>query len=214
MVSIQEIEEKTEGSEFSAVSPIPGNNNTETINQEAIQEDQKQNTEDAGGKIPIPVQLERNQRGHFERTSQRSVQLQYQRPLGFDSSQSRPRPRPYYPLGSSSYTSARALSSASAAAPPVMTGMVDPVSSIGFRSHNLANNRMPGPSGMRTGIPSCSFRPRPERIEFGGVHPRTMAPAVQIRTVVPVCSAPPATRKYPSSNQEGQPPMREKENAG
>ena len=214
MVTIQEIEEKTEErSEFSpsdvSVSPALGDNNTEATNQEPVQEDNKQNTEELGGKI----QLKRNQPGQFEWTSHRSVdsrlgpiEFQLQRPHGFDSSQSIP--RPYHPPGLSSYRSSRPPSSVAA---PVMMRTVNPVSSAGIRPQNLAN-RMPAPPRMRTGIPPYSYRPRPERIDFGRVPPRAMAPAVQIRTVVPVCSAPPA-RKSPSSSQEGLPPYREKKSS-
>ncbi|KAL6325761.1 hypothetical protein AAG906_026590 [Vitis piasezkii] len=218
MVTIQEIEEKTEErSEFSpsevSVSPALGDNNTEAINQEPIQEDNKQNTEELGGKIATSVQLERNQPGQFDWTSRRSVdsrlgpiEFQLQRPHGFDSSQSNP--RPYHPPGLSSYRSSRPPSTVAA---PVMTRTGDPVSSVGLRPQNLAN-QMPAPPRMRTGIPPYSFRPRPERMDFGRGPPRAMAPAVQIRTVVPVCSAPPA-RKIPSSSQEGLPPYRENKNA-
>ncbi|KAJ4824488.1 hypothetical protein Tsubulata_033138 [Turnera subulata] len=55
---------------------------------------------------------------------------------------------------------------------------------------------------MRAGVSSYSARPHPQRMNLGGLHPRYMAPAVRIRSVVPVCSAPPA-RKLPPSTQDG-----------
>ncbi|XP_002512276.2 double-stranded RNA-binding protein 2 [Ricinus communis] len=87
------------------------------------------------------------------------------------------------------------------AAPPVRIRTMGPVSSVP-RPHDLAA-QIPGPSRMRTGAPSYSARPQPQRMDFVGMHPRFMAPAVRIRSVVPVCSAPPPARKMPTAGQEG-----------
>uniref|UniRef100_A0A2P2NHV1 Uncharacterized protein MANES_09G158800 n=1 Tax=Rhizophora mucronata TaxID=61149 RepID=A0A2P2NHV1_RHIMU len=55
---------------------------------------------------------------------------------------------------------------------------------------------------MRTGLPSYSASPQPQRMDIGRLQPRFKAPAVRIRSVVPVCSALPP-REMPSSGQEG-----------
>ncbi|XP_065853639.1 double-stranded RNA-binding protein 2-like [Euphorbia lathyris] len=85
-------------------------------------------------------------------------------------------------------------------ASPVRIRNVGPVSSLN-RQQDIGA-RVPAPPRMRTGIPLNSTRPHPQRMDFGGVRPCFMAPAVRIRSVVPVCSAPPA-RKMPSTEQEG-----------
>lgn len=61
-----------------------------------------------------------------------------------------------------------------------------PSSSVGSRPHNRMS-QMHAPSKTGTWIPSCSSGPR-----SGRGFPNFMAPPVQIRSVVPVCSAPPA----------------------
>ncbi|PIA61651.1 hypothetical protein AQUCO_00300881v1 [Aquilegia coerulea] len=66
---------------------------------------------------------------------------------------------------------------------------------------------VPTPSTFRTEAPACSARPRLMRT--GGMFSTNfMAPAVQIRSVVPVCSAPPS--KMPEPGQEGLRPISEK----
>ncbi|KAJ8770957.1 hypothetical protein K2173_022181 [Erythroxylum novogranatense] len=57
------------------------------------------------------------------------------------------------------------------------------------------------PPRMRTGIPPYRARLESQRMDMGVVRPRFMAPAVCIRSVVPVCSAPPP-RKISNSSQE------------
>ncbi|XP_010532195.1 PREDICTED: double-stranded RNA-binding protein 2-like isoform X2 [Tarenaya hassleriana] len=57
------------------------------------------------------------------------------------------------------------------------------------------------PARMKTGSHSCSAMSRPERINFGVVHPKFRAPPVRIRSVTPVCSAPPP-RQVCSSDQD------------
>lgn len=61
-----------------------------------------------------------------------------------------------------------------------------PSSSVGSRPHNRMS-QMHAPSKTGTWIPSCSSGPR-----SGRGFPNFMAPPVQIRSVIPVCSAPPA----------------------
>jgi hypothetical protein len=57
---------------------------------------------------------------------------------------------------------------------------------------------MPAPSKMRTGA-----APNSMKVEFGRVPSQFMAPSVQIRSVTPVCSAPPV-RNIPNSSQIGE----------
>ena len=64
---------------------------------------------------------------------------------------------------------------------------------------------------MQSGGPSFLARPRPGRMQVGGSHSPFMAPAVQIRSVVPVCSAAPHrrtvsfTQERPPSDANGTP---------
>lgn len=64
---------------------------------------------------------------------------------------------------------------------------------------------------MQSGGASFSAGPRPGRMQVGGSHSPFMAPAVQIRSVVPVCSAAPPRRtmgsaqERPPSNGNGTP---------
>ncbi|OVA15047.1 Double-stranded RNA-binding domain [Macleaya cordata] len=84
---------------------------------------------------------------------------------------------------------------------PVMVRTVGPVSSVTVRPRpeNL-KPQVPAPVTIRNSAPACSARTRP--MKFGGIPSvNFMAPAVQIRSVVPVCSAPPA-RKLPVGSQE------------
>ncbi|PSS19096.1 Double-stranded RNA-binding protein [Actinidia chinensis var. chinensis] len=89
------------------------------------------------------------------------------------------------------------ISRPSSAAAPVMIRTVGQVSSVGPRPQNFGN-RMPAPTQMRTGATQNSTV-----MEFGRVRTHFTAPAVQIRSVVPVCSSPPV-RKIPNSNQVGE----------
>ncbi|KAJ6434315.1 hypothetical protein OIU84_017926 [Salix udensis] len=96
---------------------------------------------------------------------------------------------------------------ASSVAPPVMIRSVRPVPSSTVppalnsnmgpppvpKLQDLAA-QIPAPSRMRTGGYSYPASPLPRRMNPGGVRPRFMAPAVRIRSVVPVCSAPPARK--------------------
>lgn len=77
---------------------------------------------------------------------------------------------------------------------PVLLRNVSQASSVGPRSQYMGN-RMPAPSKMRTGAAPNSIK-----VEFGRVPSQFMAPSVQIRSVTPVCSAPPV-RNIPNSSQ-------------
>lgn len=205
-VTIQEIqEEKPEESSKYSPSGVPdppsvGNNSTEPQALETVQEDDRQNLGTLDNNIR-KLQLEGNQTGKFEWACHRSmvsgsnpIEFQLQNPR-IDSS--RPNLRPQY----------RNSVPPSSAAAPVRIRTVGPTSSMGVRPQYMAS---PGaaPPRMRTGFPSCSPRP-PVRFDFGGVPPAFMAPAVRIRSVVPVCSAPPV-RKMPSSSNDGVSSNREK----
>lgn len=78
------------------------------------------------------------------------------------------------------------------------------IRTLGPQLQNLASP-VRAPPGMRTGGAPFSTRPR---VGFG-VPSRFMAPAVQIRSVVPVCSAPPS-RNMTGSSQEGKSADQEK----
>ncbi|PON73940.1 Double-stranded RNA-binding domain containing protein [Parasponia andersonii] len=206
-VSIQEIqEEKPEESpkySKSAVSDpfLRGNSNTEPRVQEPVQEDDKQRIGDEGRNAKT-VKLQGSQTGQVEWAYPRMIDSGFQpvdfrlpNPSGFDSS--RPNLRSQYAPRVSSQRSLRPTTSAS----PVTIRSVGPTLSIGLRPQN-SPAQIPAPPRMRTGTPLFSVRPSPERAELGGVRHSFMAPAVRIRSVVPVCSAPPP-RKMPGSSPEG-----------
>lgn len=209
-VTIHEIQEEIpeESARYSRlVVPSPfllGDSNTEPSprGQKPIQEDDKQRVDD-GGRISRNVKPEGNQSSQVEWSYPRmadsrfeSVDLRLPNPCGLNSSRP-PSPRHQYPPRVSSQRSPRPLSSA----PPVTIRTIGPTSSISFRPQN-PSSQFPAPPRMRTASPSCSARPMPERMELGGMRHSFMAPAVRIRSVVPVCSAPPP-RKMPSSSLEG-----------
>ncbi|KAJ6380112.1 hypothetical protein OIU76_016714 [Salix suchowensis] len=224
-VTIREIhEEKPEESVQCSTSVIPDppvdNFNAEPRLKDPVDVDDKR----------MKVELERkdenvqpgdNQTRQFERTScsnkdsgYRPPDFQAQNMQTFHSS----RVNLQHPQRASSLGSFRPASSV---APPVMIRSVRPVPSSTVppalnsnmgpppvpRLQDLAA-QIPAPSRMRTGGYSYPASPLPRRMNPGGVRPRFMAPAVRIRSVVPVCSAPPA-RKMPTSSQERVVPDRE-----
>ncbi|KAK9161474.1 hypothetical protein Syun_007815 [Stephania yunnanensis] len=83
-------------------------------------------------------------------------------------------------------------------AAPVRVRTAVPASSSSPRPESM-NFRMPTPVAVRTISPTSS--PRPGPLNFRGTT-TLIAPAVQIRSVVPVCSAP-SERKMPDSCEEG-----------
>ncbi|KAK9136988.1 hypothetical protein Sjap_007582 [Stephania japonica] len=83
-------------------------------------------------------------------------------------------------------------------ATPVRVRTAVPASSSNPRPESM-NFQMPPPVAVRTTGPADS--PRPGLLDFRGM-PSLVAPAVQIRSVVPVCSAP-SERKMPDSCDEG-----------
>ncbi|GFY94819.1 dsRNA-binding protein 3 [Actinidia rufa] len=189
-VTIQEIkDEKTEESpnlrKAEALNlPLHGDGKTEAIVHEPIRGEEKKKN---GG-------LEANVGGSGVPRSMNSgfrpVEFHEQAQHNFDSYQSNLRPQ-HLPRAFS-----QRISRPSAAAAPVMIRTVGQAPSVGPRPQNFGN-RMPAPTQMRTGATQNSTV-----MEFGRVRTH-FAPAVQIRSVVPVCSSPPV-RKIPNSNQVGE----------
>ncbi|XVF57312.1 hypothetical protein PTKIN_Ptkin06aG0195200 [Pterospermum kingtungense] len=201
-VTIQEIHEeiKEESSQYSlpvVIDPtVPGQSNVETGIEESKQEDHKQKNVEPESKV-------KNVHRKSDAGSQ-PVNYQSQNPHTIGSSHLRPQ----HPPRASYYRNSRPASSSAAA--PVMIRMVSPVSSMRPNTVQKPITQVPGvPPRIRTGAPPFSTRPRFERMNIGGMHPRSMAPPVRIRSVVPVCSAPPP-RKPPSFNQEAMLPNKEK----
>ena len=197
-VTIQEIHEmKEESLKYSPPvvrdPPVAGQTNVELGIEESKQEDHKQKN----------VELEsKGENGHRKLDAgSRPANYQLQNPHTFESSHLRPQ----YPPRASYYRNCRSPSSAAA---PVMIRTVSPVSSM-IPKTQKPTTQMPVPPRMRTGAPPFSTRPRFERMNHGGMHPSSTAPPVRIRSVVPVCSAPPP-RKTRSFNQEGMLPNKEK----
>lgn len=200
MVTIQEIhDEKTDGSPSEVLNAqvIIGYKTEEAIQERAVHENDKQKSDTLEAKLGDAGQQERNPTGKFAWVSSKSTDSGFQ-PLetrGCESSQSHHRPC-YSPRPTSHKTSEPPFYMAA----PVRIRNAGPLSSlVGVRPQpqNLAN-RMPALARTKTGISPSPTRPR-----TGFVLPsRYMAPAVQIRSVVPVCSAPP-TRKIWTAGQEG-----------
>lgn len=226
-VTIQEIhEEKSE--ELSECSPslvpdppVLSNFNTEARFDDSSHEDEKPKSDAIESKLEN-VQLGGHHTEQFEQASFRSmasgythVDFRVQSLRGSNSSHSTsqyPRRssltscRP--PLSVAPPVTIRTMEPRPSSAPPVRIRNMGPVCSVP-RARDLAA-QVPAPPRMRTGGSLYSGRPQPQRMDFGGLHPCSMAPAVQIRSVVPVCSAPPA-RKMPTAGQEGASPSKEKE---
>ncbi|GAV64220.1 dsrm domain-containing protein [Cephalotus follicularis] len=198
-VTIQEIhKEKTEElSELSSpliLDPtVPSDTDGEPQIESAVKENEKRENRNLESKNDS-VQLVESLTKQFECTPRSfnpgfgSVDFPCQNPHGFDSSLSN--------LGSQHPPRAsapRIFRPPSTAVTPVV------IKTVGPRSQNLAT-KVPASFRMRTGVPSSSTRPMPERLNFGGVNPNFMPPPVRIRSVVPACSAP--TRKIHNPTPE------------
>ncbi|KAM5561458.1 hypothetical protein ABKV19_022182 [Rosa sericea] len=200
-VTIQEIQEEKseESAEYSpSVVPVPfglGNSTTELRVQEQSRDD-KQKLVELGSRIEN-LQLEGNQTGQSEWGNPGTMDSSF-KPVDFGL-HNPPRMSPPRSLRPPS------------AADPVLIRTVRPTFSLGSRPSRPQNlpTRFPAPPRMRAGIPSYSATPTFQRMEFGRPRPSFMAPAVRIRSVVPVCSAPPA-RSMQSSSQETVIPNMEK----
>ncbi|GLT95246.1 hypothetical protein SLE2022_129380 [Rubroshorea leprosula] len=215
-VTIQEIQEEIteESTKFSPPlaldSHVPSHASFESRREES-NEDHKQKNVELESKVKS-MQSEGDQNGQSEQaslrrfdTGARPTNSQFASSRAFNSSHSYLRPQ--YPPRAVKYENSRLPSPA-----PVMIRSVAPVSSMRPRSQNLATP-VHAPPRMRTGAPPSPTRPRFDGINLGGMHPNSMAPAVRIRSVVPVCAAPPP-RQIPSFNQEGMSPNKDKEDAG
>ncbi|XP_062084571.1 double-stranded RNA-binding protein 2-like [Humulus lupulus] len=203
-VTIKEIqEEKSEESPKYTKSTVSdpfllSNINTESRVREPVQEDDRQRVAE-GGRNTKNVKLEGSQ------TGQAKWDFRLPSSCGFNSS--RPQHTNQYPPRLTSQKSLRPPTSA----PPVTIRTAGSTSSTVVRPQN-SPTQVAAPPKMRTGTPSsCPVRSFPEKLELGGVRHSFMAPAVRIRSVVPVCSAPPL-RNMPSSSQEGTLPNTEKKN--
>ncbi|OMO98923.1 Double-stranded RNA-binding protein [Corchorus olitorius] len=187
-VTIQEIHEdiKEESSKYSPAAaidtPVSGQTNAESIIEESKQGDNKQKN----------VELESKGEMAHRTTDAGSRPVSCYQLNNLHTFESSPL-RPQYPPRASWYGNSRPPSSAAA---PVMIRTVSPVSSLRPNMQRPAT-QVSVPPRLRTGAPAFSSRPRFERM-----NPTSMAPPVRIRSVVPVCSAPPP-RRIPSSNQEG-----------
>ncbi|XVF06244.1 hypothetical protein REPUB_Repub06bG0031000 [Reevesia pubescens] len=201
-VTIQEIHEeiKEESSKYSPPvvidPPVPGQTNVELGIEGSKQEDHVQKN---------VVELESKVETVHRKSEAGSLPVNYKlhNPNAFESSHLRQQ----YPPRASYYRNSQPPPSA---ATPVMIRTVNPVSSV-RPNMQKPTTQIPVPPRMRTGAPpTFSTRPRFERMNLGSMHhPSSMAPPVRIRSVIPVCSAPPP-RKPPSFNQEGMLPNNEK----
>lgn len=211
MVTIQEIqEEDSEGSSTFCPSEISkstvlGGRKKESVNPGKGQEDDKQKS---GGTYAKPEDT-----GHPERNPSRHATLfpDYNTRVdsGFQAIEVKlQNTREYSPSDLRPHFSQRA-SFHKVSEPPFLTASPIRIRTASpARPQNFANQTAVRPK-FRPGVRPYSARPR---MEFG-VPSRFMAPAVQIRSVVPVCSAPPA-RKMPSSSHEGQSSDSEKKTTG
>ncbi|XP_043709950.1 double-stranded RNA-binding protein 2-like isoform X2 [Telopea speciosissima] len=195
-----------------ANSPVSGGGRAEPLVQETTQEVDKQKNVESDPSIRHTVQLEGGQSDHFEWTSRGTsdagngsrptnpghADFRLRQLHGLDSSHSSP--RPHHPPRGVSPVMAQGFRLPATAA-PVMIRTVGPASSVSPRLEN-SNPRVPAPAAFRTAAPTCASRPWPGGMMIGGMPANMMAPAVQIRSVVPVCASPPA-RKIPETKQDG-----------
>ncbi|MBA0603228.1 hypothetical protein Gorai_003381 [Gossypium raimondii] len=200
-VTIQEIHEEIK--EESPKSPpprlvndrlVPGQTNAETGIGESKQEDHKQKNTELESKSDT---------GHRKSDAgSRPVNNRLQNPHAFESSHLRSQ----YPPWTSYYGNSRPAPSYAAAPPTIRT--VSPISSMRPNMQE-PTTQVPVLPRMRIGAPPFSTRPSFERTNLGSMHHSSIAPPVRIRSVVPVCSAPPS-RKTPNFNKERLLPNKEK----
>lgn len=184
-VTIQEIKaDKTEESsnlcKAEVLNPLPlhDHSKTDMTAHEPVHDLEKQ-------KSGVPQA--RNMNSQF-----RPVQFHEQTQQSFDSHKSNLRLQHVTQASSHRISRPAAVSAA-----PVMSKTVGQASSVGPRFQHTGN-RMPAPLHMRTGAAPNSIK-----VEFGRVPSHFMAPSVQIRSVTPVCSAPPV-RNMTNSSQVGE----------
>ncbi|XP_010241435.1 PREDICTED: double-stranded RNA-binding protein 2-like [Nelumbo nucifera] len=201
--------------------PASGDSRTDQATPEKPEEDDKQNNLGSESGLGHSVKAEGSNSEPFGWGSRESamdirfrhraanpgsVEFGLRHPHGFDSAKSNPRPH-HSPRAGSPVMTRSYISPSSAA--PIMIRTGGHVSSVSPQPESL-NVRMPAPVKIRTSIPACSARSRPEGMMYGGPSVNFMAPAVQIRSVIPVCSAPPARKMPEPSGQEGLPQGGEK----
>ncbi|XP_043722247.1 double-stranded RNA-binding protein 2-like [Telopea speciosissima] len=188
-------------------APVSGDSRAEALLQETKQEVDKQKNVDSDPSIVHTVQLEGGQSGHFEWTAQGYTDAGYglratnpgqaefhlRQLQGLDLSQSSPRPH-HPPQVSPMMVRGFRVPSTEA---PVTVKTVGPASSV-----NPSSAQVPARIGFRTAVPACSPRPWRGGMMTGRMPSNMMAPAVQIRSVVPVCAAPPA-KKIPEAGKDG-----------
>lgn len=185
-------------------SPVSSKTNAEPLLQDKLREDHKHGRSETN--TGHSVQLERNQSERFKWSSRSPMETSHKAEatdpvkfhlggsVGFDSSMSN---LPHHSVKPSSSGVAKYCPRPSNAA-PVRIRTVGPVLPVNTRPESM-KSWVPASGTFRTEAPGCSSRPR--LMQTGGRIPsgNFMAPAVQIRSVIPVCSAPPA--KMPESSQ-------------
>ncbi|KAM7472719.1 hypothetical protein LguiA_010902 [Lonicera macranthoides] len=176
-----------------------------------IQEIQEEKTEEPSQEEPKTGETDQvepgpSPTGQYARAQPSQIEFKLQNLRVGEPSQCNTNIRPHH---SSPGPGFRRVSEPAYPAPaPVRNRTLGSVSNVGPRPQNLASP-VRAPPGMRTG--GAQFLTRP-RVGFG-VPSRFMAPAVQIRSVVPVCSAPPL-RNMTGSSQEGKSADQEKKRGG
>lgn len=178
MVAVQELHEEKQEESSNHCSPEPSkspvlsNDGAKLVLDEKLQKEAKQDS--------LP---------QAENISSASMKVQEKGPPMFESSMP------------PNIRSSRAATSNN----PVNTGMAMPTASQGVTVGPTNRNfRYPitTPRMQSGGVGSFAVRPRYGRMQAGGFRPTFTAPAVQIRSVVPVCSAAPPRRMTSSPQKE------------
>ncbi|GAV87358.1 dsrm domain-containing protein [Cephalotus follicularis] len=208
-------------------SLVSVNSHSEQKTQELTQEEGEENNKGLAPNTGNSTQLESNQTKHYNWISPGFVDAR-SRPMGIStvkfqlqnphtSNYSQSNIQPQSPPVICSPGSVRGFLQDSFAA-PVKVRTVGAVSSCSLTPENQtplvhapglrpknSNPRMHAPPPARLATSACSTRPWLEGMRNIGGMPSSsfMAPAVHIRSVVPVCSAPPVKTQIPSPSQEG-----------
>lgn len=206
MVTIQEIQDDSEGSSTFcpfrvSKSPEPSGNKKEAIKQGKGQEDDKQKLGNTYAKPEDAGHPSRQVTRFSDCTSIDSGYRDTEFKLKNTREHSPSELGPHIPRRASlREVSEPAFPTAS----PIRVRATSPAP---FTEQPRPSNFSHQTAVRRPGVRPYAARPR---VEFGPPH--FIAPAVQIRSVVPVCSAPPA-RKMTTSTQEGQSSDSEKKSA-
>ncbi|XP_042477116.1 double-stranded RNA-binding protein 2-like [Macadamia integrifolia] len=189
-------------------APVCGDSRVEPLFQETIWEVDKQKNAELDPSFVRTVQVEGHQSGHFEWTSQGSTdagyglratnpgqaEFQLRQLQGLDFSESGLRPHHPARVSPAMAPGFRLTSTAA----PVRIKTVGHAPSV-----SPLNARVPAPAAIRTAAPPYAPRPLSGRMVTEGMPSNMMAPAVQIRSVVPVYAAPPPAKKLPEAGQNG-----------